>query len=146
VKISAFVLGIIGGLIALSYGVIGYGLGSIPAPSQHAATSAFIRALSLIIPIMSLTGAGMVLSKPRVGAYLMGGAAWLLILSLGFNFFSLTPVILLGIAAFFGFMDAQEEQSEQQPSPFKRKPRKKILLFKRTLKQKLPLGEDFFKD
>jgi len=146
VKISAFVLGLIGGLIALSYGVIGYGLGSIPTPSQHATASAFIRILSLVIPIMSLTGAGMVLSKTRVGAYLMGGAACLLMLSLGLNFFTLTPVILLGVAAFLGFMESRQETEEQSSSLFQRKPRKKILLFKKTSKQKLPLGDDFFKD
>lgn len=106
-KVGALILGIIGGLVALLYGLIGYGLGSVADVGQTGAGSG-LKILSLGLPIAALVGAGMVMAKPVIGAVLMGIASVVLVLVLGFNFFSLIPVVLLGLGALLGFLGSQE--------------------------------------
>jgi hypothetical protein len=50
----------------------------------------------------------MVMAKPVTGAALMGIAAVGLLLILGFNFFSLIPIVLLGLGALLGFLSSQD--------------------------------------
>ena len=100
-KVGALILGILGGLVSLSIGFIGYGLGSMTSGGGG------LQFFSIALPIVALIGAGIVMSKPVVGAGLMAAAAVGLILVLGFNFFSLIPVILLGLGALLGFMESQ---------------------------------------
>ena len=107
-KAGALVLGIIGGLVALLYGLIGYGLGSLADAGQTGAGMG-AKLLSLALPIAALVGAGMVKAKPVIGAALMAVAALGFVLILGFNFFSLIPTVLLGVAALLGFMGSQED-------------------------------------
>jgi zinc-ribbon domain len=107
-KVGALVLGIIGGLVALFYGLVGYGLGSLADVGQSGA-GAVLKILSLGLPIAALVGAGVVLAKPIIGAALMAIAALVLVLILGFNFFSLIPVVLLGLAAVLGFLGSQDD-------------------------------------
>ncbi len=107
-KSGAMVLGIIGGLIALIYGFVGFGLGSL-ADAGQAGSGTMVKFLSLVLPIAALIGAGMVKSKPVVGAVLMALAGLGFVLVLGFNFFSLIPVVLLGLAAILGFLSMQED-------------------------------------
>ena len=107
-KAGALVLGIIGGLVALVYGVIGYGLGSL-ADAGQAGAGLGAKLLSLALPIAALVGAGMVKAKPVPGAALMAVAAIGFVLVLGFNFFSLIPTVLLGVGALLGFMGSQED-------------------------------------
>lgn len=106
-KTGALVLGIIGGLIALLYGTFGYGVGSFLS-SAGAQEGGIMKLLSVGLPIAALVGAGMVKARPAAGALLMGGSAIALIAILGFNFFSLIPVVLLGLGALLGIMGAQE--------------------------------------
>lgn len=106
-KTGALILGIIGGLVALLYGLIGYGLGSIVGAGDSG-SGIVLQILSVGLPVAALVGAGMVMSKPIIGAALMGIAALVLILILGFNFFSLIPVILLGLGALLGFFGSRE--------------------------------------
>ncbi len=105
-KVGATIVGIIGGLIALLYGLLGYGLGSMGG-------SGGLKFLSIVVPIAALVGAGMTISKPMIGAALMGLCAITFVLILGFNFFSLIPVVLLGVGAFLAFLGAQEDAKEQ---------------------------------
>jgi hypothetical protein len=107
-KAGALVLGIIGGLVALLYGLIGYGLGSLADAGQTGAGMG-AKLLSLALPIAALVGAGMVKAKPVIGAALMAVAALGFVLILGFNFFSLIPTVLLGVGALLGFMGSQED-------------------------------------
>jgi len=100
-KTGALVLGIIGGLIALILGVVGYGLGSL-------GDSGILRFVSIVLPIAALIGAGMVKAKPVIGAALMAIAAIGIVIILGFNLVSLIPVILLGLGAILGFLGKQE--------------------------------------
>lgn len=110
-KTGALILGIIGGLISLLYGLVGYGMGSI-ADAGNAGSGGMIKLVSIGLPIAALVGAGLVKTKPAIGAGLMAIAAVGFLLVLGFNFFSMIPVILLGLGAFFGYMGLQEEAKQ----------------------------------
>lgn len=112
-KTGALVLGIIGGLIALLYGFLGYSLGSfVGATGQEG--GGLIKFLSLALPIAALIGAGIVKAKPLIGAILMAVAAVGFVIILGFNFFSLIPVVLLGLGALLGFLGMQEDAKEAE--------------------------------
>ena len=107
-KTGALVLGIIGGLIALIYGLIGYGLGSLGSVAG-AEGAGLVKFISIGLPVAALIGAGMVKAKPIIGAPLMAIAAIGFVLILGFNFFSLIPVVLLGLGALLGFLGLRED-------------------------------------
>ena len=106
-KVGALVVGIIGGLVALLYGLFGYVFGSL-ADAGEAGAGTLLKILSVGVPIAALIGAGMVMAKPIIGAVLMGIAAVVLLLILGFNFFSLIPVVLLAVGAVLGFLGSRE--------------------------------------
>jgi hypothetical protein len=106
-KTGALVLGIIGGLIALLYGLLGYGIGSL-ADVGEAGSGGGLKFLSIGLPVVALIGAGTVKAKPAIGAALMGISAVGFVMVLGFNFFSMIPVVILGLAALFGFMSLQD--------------------------------------
>jgi hypothetical protein len=114
-KTGALVLGIIGGLVALIYGLVGYGLGSL-ADAGQAGAGAGVKLLSIGLPVAGLVGAGMVKAKPVIGAALMAIAAIGFLLILGFNFFSLIPVVLLGLGALLGFLGMQEDAKQSTKS------------------------------
>jgi hypothetical protein len=107
-KTGALVLGILGGVIALIYGMVGYGLGDLGS-SLGVKDSGTMKFLSLGLPIAGLVGAGMVKTKAVIGAALMGIAAIGIVLFLGFNFFSLIPVVLLGLGAFLAVLGSRED-------------------------------------
>lgn len=111
-KTGALVLGIIGGLLALLIGQLGYGLGII-ADLDNSGSGAPFKAISIGLPVAALVGAGMVKAKPLIGAGLLAVSAISLVLLLGFNFLSLIPVVLLGVAALLGFLGAQESDKQQ---------------------------------
>ena len=104
-RVGALIVGIIGGLIALVIGQLGFALGSLIGFSQ-------LKALSVILPIIALVGAGMVLSKPLIGAAMMALAGIVFIAILGFNFFTFIPVLLLFLAACLGLAGQGENKNE----------------------------------
>ena len=106
-KTGALILGILGGLVALSYGVIGFALGSI-ADAGSPGEGFLMKLISIALPVAALIGAGVVKSAPGIGAGLMAAAAVGFLFLLGFNFFSMIPVTLIGLGAFLGFLGLQE--------------------------------------
>lgn len=100
-KVAALIFGILGGLVSITYGLIGFGVGAM-------GDSGGMKFLSIAVPLAALLGAGLSMSKPVIAAGLMGGSAVIFVLLLGFNFFTLVPVILLGLGAVFAFLAAQE--------------------------------------
>jgi hypothetical protein len=111
-KVGALVIGMIGGLISLLYGVLGYGFGGIVGLAYGGAGTS-IKVLSLLIPISALAGAGVVLSMPLIGGLLMGGAAIGFVAILGFNVFTLIPVVLLMLAALLALFSPEERETKQ---------------------------------
>ena len=86
-KIAAMVLGIIGALMMLVFGTLGFGVGNIL--NSTGGGGGGLKFASLALPIFSLIGAGIVLSTPKVGASFMGVSAIGFIAILGFNFFTI---------------------------------------------------------
>lgn len=85
-----------------------------PGGRRGSGAGAGLKIVSLGLPIAALVGAGMVMAKPIIGAALMGIAAVGLVLILGFNFFSLIPVVLIGLGALLGFLSSSE--AAKQPT------------------------------
>ncbi len=104
-RVGALIIGILGGLIALVIGQLGFALGGLIGFPQ-------LKALSVILPILALVGAGMVLPQPLIGAALMALAGIVFIVILGFNFFTFIPVILLFLAAGLGIAGQGESRKE----------------------------------
>lgn len=106
-KVGALILGMLGGLAALAYGLVGYGLGSL-ADAGEPGAGTWMKAISLGLPVAALLGAGLVMAQPLIGATLMALAAGGITLLLGFNVFSLVPIVLLGLGALLGFLAPSE--------------------------------------
>lgn len=107
-KSGAMVIGIIGGLVALIYGLISYSVGGL-FDTVGADGGAFYKLLGVGLPICALVGAGMAKSNPSTAAVLMGIPAVGILLVIGFGALSLIPVLLLGVGALLSFMAAQED-------------------------------------
>lgn len=109
-KTGALVLGIIGGLVALIYGLVGHAFGSLAhSPQGEFGPGEILQLLSIGLPIAALVGAGLVKAMPLIGAGLMAISAVGFIMIIGFNTFSLVPVLLLGVAALLGFLGMTEK-------------------------------------
>lgn len=108
-KIAGGVLGIIGALIALMVGSIGYGLSSAGNSINQAAGGGAIffafQSAALIVPVLGLIGAGIAFGQPKLGAIMMAISAILLMLVFGFHFMTLVPVSLLGVGALLAYLD-----------------------------------------
>lgn len=105
VRIGALVVGLIGGVASVAYGLLGYGLACF-AESGYPASATGVKILSVVVPIAALLGAGMVLAKPLPGALLMAASAGVFLWLLGFNAFTLIPIVLLGCGALLGLLAA----------------------------------------
>lgn len=106
-RIGALVVGLLGGLASVVYGLLGYGLASF-AESGYPASATGVKILSVAVPIAALLGAGIVLARPLFGGLLMGVAAGAFLWLLGFNAFSLIPIVLLGCGALLGLLGVLE--------------------------------------
>ncbi len=91
-SISAFILGIIGGLIAMSYAMFqpGYGL---------------VKILSLSMPVVGLIGAGLARPRPRIASILMLISGVGVMILWGFIFLSTIPGILLLAGALLAYLN-----------------------------------------
>ena len=116
-KIGAGILGILGGLIALMVGSVGYGLSSagnsINQMSGGGAIFSLYKYAALLAPLIGLLGGGLAFGKPKIGAILMGVSAVVILLIFGFHMMSLIPVCLLGIGAVLAYMDESGAQVPQ---------------------------------
>lgn len=112
-RTGALVIGLLGGLVSVLYGLLGYGLAGF-AESGYPASAMGVKILSVVVPILALLGAGMVLSRPLLGGLLMGTASAVFFVLLGFNVFSLVPVVLLGCGALLGFLAALDLRRQKK--------------------------------
>src|SRR5262245_23049918 len=101
-RIGALILGILGGLAALTLGIIGFFIGTI-AEANKSGDSEELIIYSVVLPIIALVGAGIVTAKPLLGAIFMSSVAVMICLLIGLNIFSLAPVSLLSVGALLGF-------------------------------------------
>ncbi|MDD4933406.1 MAG: hypothetical protein PHO89_08085 [Methylacidiphilaceae bacterium] len=112
-RIGALVVGLMGGLASVAYGLLGYGLASF-AESGYPASATGVKILSVAVPIVALLGAGMVLTRPLLGGLLMAAAAGAFLWLLGFNAFSLIPIVLLSCGALLGLLGVREPGRRQR--------------------------------
>ena len=115
------ILGIIGGVLALIVGGVGYSastaLGNLSAAvgdAEGASSMQFYRIMSIILPIVGIVGGGMAFSRPQAGAGLMAVAAVGIVFSFGLGFFSLVCAGLLGVGALLVFLDMQKGPYESK--------------------------------
>lgn len=106
-RVGSMILGIVGGLVALLYGVFGYAVGGVFDVGEAEAGAA-ARTLSVALPVIALVGAGVVMSRPLLGAILMAVAALAIVINFGVGVLSLIPLVLLGIGAVLGFLSLSE--------------------------------------
>ncbi|SUZ33921.1 hypothetical protein ROE7235_03702 [Roseibaca ekhonensis] len=132
------VLGIIGGLISLLIGVVGYssfsaigGLASSMDYETGAQTMNFYSLASIALPILGLGGAASCFVKPRKkgislvrshqeGAILMAVSAAGILWLFGINALSLVPAVLLGLGALLVFNDLPEKSPSKTDLPGRR--------------------------
>lgn len=113
---TGMILGIIGGVIALLIGAVGYAasstLGSLSSSagySEGAVSMQFYAAMSIVLPIVGIVGGGISGKNAILGAGLMAVSAAGILWSFGVGFFSLVPTVLLGIGALLVFLNKDEQ-------------------------------------
>jgi branched-chain amino acid transport system permease protein len=102
--LAAMIIGIIGGLSALSLATFGYFVGSlfVTAGAKDFATG--LQLAAVITPILVFSGSGLVRLNSVVGGLLLIASAGVVLGLLGVNFLSLGTVILLGVAGTLGLL------------------------------------------
>ena len=95
-KNTAFVLGLVGSIIALLIGILGFLVGGAFGAGGYAA-------LALLIPILGLIGASIVKTRAPQGGLLMAAAVVLSFVVFGIHYLSILPSVFLGIAAVMAF-------------------------------------------
>lgn len=115
------VLGIMGGVIALLIGSLGYGLTSTVS---YLATSTdnpsgaeemeFYSIAAIALPIVALVGAGLALRNPLISAVLMAASALGMLAIFGIGMISLVPTILLGVASLLIFLNLQNRSQPEK--------------------------------
>jgi hypothetical protein len=88
-------LGILGGVLSLIYGAMGFWLAAVQP-------MAGLEIFCLLATLLGLSGALLMLWQPMVGAALMAAAAVATLGLMGLTFFTAIPVLLFGAAAGFG--------------------------------------------
>lgn len=106
------ILGIIGGVISLLIGAVGYGaestLGSLASSmgaSGHASSMGMYSIASIALPILGLVGAGLTYKSPNAAVVMMAASAAGAILIFGLGMLSLVPAVLLGVGAALVMLD-----------------------------------------
>ena len=109
---AGMVLGIIGGVISLIIGAVGYGatstLSSIAnavGDSGGSSSMAFYSFASIALPIIGLVGAGIVYRSTNLAIALMALSAVGTVTIFGFGVMSLIPTVLLGLGAVLVALD-----------------------------------------
>lgn len=131
--IVAKILGILGGLIALIVGIVGFSLmsGADSAltalsntnnelaraagtewNSDSSAHFGSLRYVGLILPVVAIIGCSFYTTRLNFGLALAGGSAVLMIVMYGISFLSLLPVILIALSCFLAFSAGKNMSSE----------------------------------
>lgn len=111
-RAGALILGILGGLGALSLGFVAYLFGGfIGFAPANAAAAGTIKFFAVVIPLVALVGAAIVMAKPVVGGLLMIASALALFFTLGFGVFTFTTEILIAVGGTIGLLSANSAKS-----------------------------------
>ena len=109
------ILGIIGGVIALLIGAVGYSasstLGSLSSGIGYedgASSMQFYSIMSIVLPIVGLVGVGIAGKNAQLSSVLMGISAVGILWVFGLGLMSIVPAALLGIGAFLVISDSKK--------------------------------------
>ena len=91
-QIAALILGVIGGLSALSLGWF------ITAAVTFAGASRFIAIVGVVVPLVGLVGACLSLATPKLAGAMMLGSAVMFAMLTSFSIFGVASILLLAIA------------------------------------------------
>jgi hypothetical protein len=120
-KVTALVFAIIGALNTLTYATYTYAYGSFFYSFSDGGYGGAWKFWSIVIPIAAIIGAGSLWSAPKFAGWLLLGSAIFILLMIGFNFFSMVSIVLLGGAGIFSLIVASDE-NEKVGQPIYRKP------------------------
>lgn len=101
-RIAALILGLIGGLILLLYGLVGYGLATLGSLGDY-------QILSVVIPLACLAGAGIAMVNAPLGGAMLAASAAGTVWILGFNIVTVFPVALAGLGAAMAFWSVKSD-------------------------------------
>ncbi len=117
---AGMILGIIGGVIALMVGAVGYSassavgsLASTVGYSDGASSMQFYSVMSIVLPIAGIVGGGIVGRNANAGIGLMGISAAGILWVFGLGLMSIVPAGLLGIGALLVILDKESETYKQ---------------------------------
>lgn len=103
---AAAALGMIGGLLALLMGIISFGYteaiyrwGELPDLAEMPANVDALRAMSVIAPLLAITGAAMARYRALWAGIALAASAAGLYWAFGIGFFSIFPVSMCALAA-----------------------------------------------
>ncbi len=117
---TGMILGIIGGVIALLIGAVGYSassaLGSLSSGVGYAegeSSMQFYSIMSIVLPIAGIIGGGIAGKNAQASAGLMGISAAGILWVFGLGIMSIVPAALLGIGALLVITDTDKGPNNQ---------------------------------
>lgn len=117
---GGMILGIIGAVISLLVGAVGYSasstLGSWASAVEYqegAASMQFYAIMSIVLPIVGLVGSGITSKNAKLGAALMGVSAVGILWAFGIGIFSIICSVLLGVGSVLVFLDSEKVAPQQ---------------------------------
>ena len=118
-RMAALVLGIIGGLVGMVVGFVGYlwawfdeNYEEVTEAGREVGIGAamidptLLKVLALGAPILAIAGGAMAPSRPAVAAILLVGSCVGMIYAFGFGLFTGFPVLMTGIAGLLALLGA----------------------------------------
>lgn len=109
-KTGALILGILGGLWLMAYGLIGFALGGLASEGgAQSGAGLLLQFFSVAVPILSLVGAGLATTRPKVAGGLMGLSGLAVLVVFGFNVITFLPVLFVGVGALLAVLPAQAD-------------------------------------
>lgn len=96
--IAAMIMGLIGGILGLVYGLWLVVFGGV-AGAVEGQSYVVYQLVSVLVPVAGIVGAGLVRPMPLIGAILMAGSAAGIFVHFGFGSWTMILMALLGIGA-----------------------------------------------
>ncbi|WP_158964621.1 hypothetical protein [Chachezhania sediminis] len=103
---AALTLGVIAGIVGMLVGFFAYGYtavveqwGEVDGVLTQVQDVHTLRLVAIVAPVLAIAGGAMARSQALLGGILMGGSALGMYLGLGFNVFTMFPIVFAATAA-----------------------------------------------
>ncbi len=114
---AAMILGVIAGLIGMLVGFVGYGyvelidrFGEIDGLAEQVDNAQLIQAMSILAPLLAITGGAMAKARALIGGALLLISADGMYYAFGFNAFTMFPVAFAGVAGALGLAAGRPDE------------------------------------